>query len=217
MKLFNNKRGISLVALIITIIVMVILTSAVVMVGMNVPAGASLAVFKASVGNVQEAVTMKLLNNSLKNVNVANKENLKWVGVVKDYDGSEAINFNEGQVIAGRLALPLSEELSVSRLLPDSTCLPPAWCAMATTLSCVNRISRSLPKSRLPVKNPGRWFRLPMWTWTSCRGTATRRSTGGQRTGTMASTGSIRNWSSRRRPKRNAATGTALSRGAHSC
>ena len=109
-KLFNNK-GISLVALIITIIVMVILTSAVVMVGMNVPQGASLAVFKTSVGNVQEAVTMRLLNNSLKNVNVANKENLKWVGVVKDYDGSEAINFNEGQVIAGRLALPLSEEL----------------------------------------------------------------------------------------------------------
>ena len=66
-KVFNNK-GISLVALIITIIVMVILTSAVVMVGINIPNNAQLVVFKTSVGNVQDAVTTKMLNNMLNNI-----------------------------------------------------------------------------------------------------------------------------------------------------
>lgn len=110
-KVVESKKGISLVALIITIIVMVILTSAVVMVGKNVPQGAQLAVFKANVATLQEAVTMKMLENELKDVNDGNKESSKWIGIIKDYDGSEEVNFNEGEVIAGRLALPLSEEL----------------------------------------------------------------------------------------------------------
>ena len=49
----------------ITVIVMIILTSAVVLTGMNTPDNAQLVVFKTSVGNVQDAVTIKMLNNMI--------------------------------------------------------------------------------------------------------------------------------------------------------
>ena len=80
------KKGISLVALIITIIVLIILTAAVVMTGINTPQNAQLAVFKNNVSVVQEAITLKMLNNLTDaSVNEKNAETYKWVGVVQGY------------------------------------------------------------------------------------------------------------------------------------
>ena len=80
------KKGISLVALIITIIVLIILTAAVVITGINTPQNAQLAVFKNNVSTVQEAVILKMLNNSTDAaVNEQNAETYKWVGVVQGY------------------------------------------------------------------------------------------------------------------------------------
>ena len=110
----RSKKGISLVALVITIVVMIILSGAVIITGISVPQDAQLAVFKSNIATVQDAVTMKMLNNQIDNVTSANKENLKWVGVVKDYDGSKEIDFSKGEVVGGVLALPLSEELTSS-------------------------------------------------------------------------------------------------------
>ncbi|MDD4066563.1 MAG: hypothetical protein PHH22_01135 [Clostridia bacterium] len=49
------KKGISLVALIITIIVLIILTAAVVITGVNAPKNEQLAVFLNNISTVQEA------------------------------------------------------------------------------------------------------------------------------------------------------------------
>ena len=57
------KKGISLVALIITIIVLIILTAAVVITGANTPENAQLAVWKNDVSAVQDAVILCMLNN----------------------------------------------------------------------------------------------------------------------------------------------------------
>ena len=80
-----NRKGISLVALVITIIVLVVLTGAVVITGVNVPQQGQLAVFKNNVSNMQDAVTMKMLNNMV-NYRQENNENVKWIGVVSSYD-----------------------------------------------------------------------------------------------------------------------------------
>jgi len=57
------RKGISLVALVITIIVLIILTAAVMLTGGNVPDKAGIAVFGNDLGNVQDAVTLKLADN----------------------------------------------------------------------------------------------------------------------------------------------------------
>jgi hypothetical protein len=57
-----NKRGISLVALVITIIVLIILTAAVVITGINVPTNAEEAVTAYNVTVVQDAVTIYAMN-----------------------------------------------------------------------------------------------------------------------------------------------------------
>ena len=54
-----ERKGISLVALVITIIVLVVLTGAVVITGVNVPQQGQLAVFKSNVSSIQDAVTLK--------------------------------------------------------------------------------------------------------------------------------------------------------------
>jgi type II secretory pathway pseudopilin PulG len=61
----GKKLGISLVSLVITIIILIILTGAVVIVGFNAPRDAQLAVFKSNVANVQDVVTVRMLNNVL--------------------------------------------------------------------------------------------------------------------------------------------------------
>ncbi|MDD4067113.1 MAG: hypothetical protein PHH22_03985 [Clostridia bacterium] len=86
------KKGISLVALIITIIVLITLTSAVVLTGINTTQEAQLAVFYNNVSTMQEAVQLKINNNiteyALKGID--NLEIYKWVGVVENYTESNA-------------------------------------------------------------------------------------------------------------------------------
>ena len=77
-----SRKGISIVSLVITIIVLIVLSGAVIMTGVNVPNNAQLAVFKSNVTTVQEAVTMKMLNNRLEYIN---SENAKWIGVASGY------------------------------------------------------------------------------------------------------------------------------------
>ena len=92
-----KKSGISLVALVITIIVLVILTGTVIMNGVNVPKQGQLAVFKNNVTIIQEAVTMKMLNNMIEYASL-NSENVKWIGVAQGYKEDSISNspiFNE--------------------------------------------------------------------------------------------------------------------------
>ena len=80
------KKGISLVALIITIIVLIILTAAVVMTGVNAPQNAQLAVFYNNVANVQEAITLKIMDNMSKYADSIYVERYKWENVLDGYD-----------------------------------------------------------------------------------------------------------------------------------
>lgn len=61
------KKGISLVALVITIIVLIILTAAVFITGASTPSTAKIAVFKSDAANVQDAVTLYRLNYMAEN------------------------------------------------------------------------------------------------------------------------------------------------------
>ena len=92
-----GRKGISLVALVITIIVLVVLTGAVVITGVNVPQQGQLAVFKSNVSSIQDAVTLKMLNNMVDKISTRN-ENVKWIGVASGYTEANiavAPNFNE--------------------------------------------------------------------------------------------------------------------------
>ena len=94
-----KRKGISLVALVITIIVLVVLTGAVVITGINVPQQGQLAVFKNNTSSIQDAVTMKMLNN-LVNYREKNNENVKWIGVASGYaeDDIEAVPVFDTQI-----------------------------------------------------------------------------------------------------------------------
>jgi type II secretory pathway pseudopilin PulG len=63
-----NKKGISLVALVITIIVLIILTAAVVITGINVPSNAEEAVANYNLTVVQDAVTIYAMNQMFNSV-----------------------------------------------------------------------------------------------------------------------------------------------------
>jgi type II secretory pathway pseudopilin PulG len=63
-----NKKGISLVALVITIIVLIILTAAVVITGINVPANAEEAVANYNLTVVQDAVTIYAMNEMFNSI-----------------------------------------------------------------------------------------------------------------------------------------------------
>ena len=91
MKNVESRKGISLVALVITIIVLVVLTGAVVITGVNVPQQGELAVFKSNVSNVQDAVTLKMLNNMVEHADIKN-DNVKWVGVARGYSEQNIAN-----------------------------------------------------------------------------------------------------------------------------
>lgn len=84
MNKIGKRQGISLIALIITIIVLVILTGAVIINAINVPSNANLTVFKENVGTVQDAATIKMLNNLVDNAQQFN-QNAKWIGVADGY------------------------------------------------------------------------------------------------------------------------------------
>jgi len=110
------RKGISLVALIITIIVLIVLTAAVILTGVNVPKNANLAVFLNNLSAVQEAVNLKMLNNMSK---YATEEGdltkYKWVGVIEDYTEQNARD-NVGLPksvlqIAGKDVLPIDSNI----------------------------------------------------------------------------------------------------------
>ncbi len=62
-----NKKGISLVALVITIIVLIILTAAVIITGVNAPQNAQSAVADYNLQVVQDAVTIYVMNHIANN------------------------------------------------------------------------------------------------------------------------------------------------------
>ena len=88
------KKGISLVALIITIVVLIIITAAVVLTSVDTPQTAQLAVFYNNIATVQEAVRLQMNNNLTKYVanGTQNLIRYKWVGVVKEYTEDNAEN-----------------------------------------------------------------------------------------------------------------------------
>ena len=65
MKVENSKKGISLVALIITIIVLIILTGTVLLTGSNVPRNTEYAIKMNNQAVVQDAVTLYIMNSML--------------------------------------------------------------------------------------------------------------------------------------------------------
>lgn len=97
-----KRKGISLVALIITIIVLIVITGAVVLTGVKTPQNARLAIFYNNIATVQEAVSLKIVNNMSKyskdtdkNVNV-----FKWEGVINNFVPSNgAPNFTNSDII----------------------------------------------------------------------------------------------------------------------
>ena len=108
------KKGISLVALIITIIVLIILTAAVVITGANTPQNAQLAVFYSNITSVQESVTLKMMNNMSKYATEEkNLEAYKWEGILKGYESiSGEPNFSiKTEEINGKKIWQISEEM----------------------------------------------------------------------------------------------------------
>ncbi len=110
------RKGISLVALIITIIVLIILTAAVVITGINTPQNAQLAVFLNNITTVQEAIDLKMLNNMAKYATTeGDLEKYKWVGVIEGYTETNAENNDalpESVLqIAGQDVLSIDESL----------------------------------------------------------------------------------------------------------
>ncbi len=87
-----NRKGISLVALIITIIVLIILVSAIMISGVKTPANAQLAVFYNNVTTIQDAINMKMLENMQKYANDSTKDmdRYKWEGILKEYNPAMA-------------------------------------------------------------------------------------------------------------------------------
>ena len=80
-----GRKGISLVALVITIVVMVILAGTVIMTGMNAPDEAQLAVLDSNIQTVQEVVNLKMSSNTIKHAGERNRKLYKWVGVIPGY------------------------------------------------------------------------------------------------------------------------------------
>lgn len=115
------KKGISLVALIITIIVLIILTAAVVMTGVNTPQNAQLAVFYNNVTNVQEAITLKIMDNMSKYADSIYVERYKWEDVLDGYDplvgepdfASQTHSINDTKI--WRINEAMEKYLSISR------------------------------------------------------------------------------------------------------
>src|SRR5574344_969030 len=112
------RKGISLVALIITIIVLIVLTAAVILTGMQTPENAQLAVFYNNIGSVQEAVTLKMMNNmshyATEEVDI---NRYKWVGVIQGYDEiqaqTQAPDFqNSEKEINGIKVIQVSEDMA---------------------------------------------------------------------------------------------------------
>ena len=75
-----SRKGISLVALVITIVVMMILAGTVIMTGINAPSEAHLAVLDNNIQTVQEVVNLKMSSNTIKHAGERNRKLYKWIG-----------------------------------------------------------------------------------------------------------------------------------------
>ena len=86
------KKGISLITLIITIIVLIILTSVAVLTGFEIMPEAQLAVFYNNISTVQDAVILKMNTNLTHYVSNSGAEldKYKWVGIVNQYTENSA-------------------------------------------------------------------------------------------------------------------------------
>jgi len=111
------KKGISLVALIITIVVLIILTGVVVL-NVNAPIEEAVyAKFANDVSVIQESVTMNLLENEARYARDQKAQLLKWIGIVDGYteemanEGIEPPFNNSTIVIKGNRVLKLSSAM----------------------------------------------------------------------------------------------------------
>ena len=111
------KKGISLVALIITIIVLIILTSVVVF-NMDGPLEeATYAKFANDVSVIQESITMNLLDNEARYAINEKSKLLRWVGIIDGYteemanQGIEPNFAKSTVVIQGNRVLKISSEM----------------------------------------------------------------------------------------------------------
>ncbi len=93
----NNKRGITLVALIITMVVMAIFVSSIVFLGVGAIEEAQLAEFNSRVSKVEEAVNLSISANLLKYAE-NELDFYQWVGVIEGYTESDAQNSTALQV-----------------------------------------------------------------------------------------------------------------------
>jgi len=87
----NEKKGITLVTLVITMVVMAIFVSSIVFVGVGAIEEAQFAEFNSRIAKVEEAVNLSVSANLLKY-----EENdlafYQWVGVIEGYTESDAQN-----------------------------------------------------------------------------------------------------------------------------
>lgn len=93
----NNKKGITLVALIITMVVMAVFISSIVFVGVGAIEEAQFAEFNSRVSKVEEAVNLKISANLLKYAE-NDLDYYQWVGVIEGYTESDAQNSTALQV-----------------------------------------------------------------------------------------------------------------------
>ena len=111
------KKGISLVALIITIIVLIILTSVVVLNTQGPLEEATYAKFANDVSVIQESITMNLLDNEARYAINEKSKLLRWVGIIDGYteemanQGIEPNFAKSTVVIQGNRVLKISSEM----------------------------------------------------------------------------------------------------------
>lgn len=114
MKIMINRKGISLVALIVTIIVLIVLTTAIVLNGNNVPKNARLAVFFNDVTSIQEAINLKMINNLSKYADSGELKKYKWDGILKEYNPmNNEPNFDEKEETVNAIKVwQISEDIA---------------------------------------------------------------------------------------------------------
>ncbi len=119
-----KKNGITVISLIITIVILIVLTSAIAIAGSRVTDEAKLASFYNTVTTVQDAVQLQI-NNNLTEYSVIDAKNLdkyKWVGIIEGYTESLAQEgnnplFNDAEIQGKsikKLDLKVKKKLSIS-------------------------------------------------------------------------------------------------------
>lgn len=115
------KKGVSLVILIVSVIVILVLSSAVILNSRKVPSTVDLAVFLSDIGNMQDLVDMTTMNNMVKATNEGAKtteeiRKAQWVGVIKNYnveEGFKSTHTVNGKNVAVLDGQSLSQQLSL--------------------------------------------------------------------------------------------------------